>query len=159
MKILKSIWKAVSPDLSARLRESGLAGARGRLAGRADALKTVFRYLKTLYTRNTGEAMLAQAMESDFAVVLAEWGILEPEADRVASLLRREAALFGLLSVWAFGYLAQSAWTADFGMAFWAVALAAFPSVTGLTAARLWRAECLERRRFVPFRRWLALGW
>ena len=90
------------------------------------------------------------ALEEDFKLVLAAWGITEADIPGVISALRLRLLVFLAPALACF---AAAAWSHS-PLSFLSLACIAPPCLLGMVTT-LWRISILRHRRFTPLCRWL----
>ena len=90
------------------------------------------------------------ALEEDFTLVLAAWGMAEADIPGVVSALRLRLLVFAVPML---ACLIMAAWSHS-PLSFLSLACIAPPCLLG-TVTTLWRISLLRHRRFTPLCRWL----
>ncbi len=120
------------------------------LSGRHVAgLRGDFRSRLAAFRRHRAASEQA-ALEEDFKLVLAAWGMTEADIPGVISALRLRLLV---LAVPMLACLVAAAWSHS-PLSFLSLACIAPPCLLGLVTA-LWRISILRNRRFTPLCRWL----
>ena len=121
-----------------------------RLSGRHVAgLRGDFRSRMTAFRRHRAAEEQA-ALEEDFNLVLAAWGMAETDIPGVISALRLRLPVF---AVPVLACLITAAWSHS-PVSFLSLACIAPPCLLGMVTT-LWRISILRHRRFTPLCRWL----
>lgn len=120
------------------------------LSGRHVAgLRGDFRSRLAAFRRNRAASEQA-ALEEDFNLVLAAWGMADADIPGVISALRLRLLVF---LAPALACLLAAAWSHS-PLAFLSLACIAPPCLLGMVTT-LWRISILRNRRFTPLCRWL----
>ena len=120
------------------------------LSGRHVAgLRGDFHSRMVAFRRNRAASEQA-ALEEDFKLVLAAWGITEADIPGVISALRLRLLVFLAPALACF---AAAAWSHS-PLSFLSLACIAPPCLLGMVTT-LWRISILRHRRFTPLCRWL----
>ena len=120
------------------------------LSGRHVAgLRGDFRSRLAAFRRNRAASEQA-ALEEDFSLVLAAWGIADADIPGVISALRLRLPVFAVPML---ACLITAAWSHS-PVSFLSLACVAPPCLLGMVTT-LWRISILRRRRFTPLCRWL----
>ena len=120
------------------------------LSGRHVAgLRGDFRSRLAAFRRNRTPSEQA-ALEGDFHLVLAAWGMADADIPGVISALRLRLLVF---LAPALACLLAAAWSHS-PLAFLSLACIAPPCLLGMVTT-LWRISILRNRRFTPLCRWL----
>ena len=90
------------------------------------------------------------ALEEDFTLVLAAWGMADADIPGVVSALRLRLLVFAVPML---ACLIMAAW-AHRPLSFLSLACIAPPCLLGMVTT-LWRISLLRHRRFTPLCRWL----
>ena len=121
-----------------------------RLSGRqVTGLRGDFRSRMAAFRRNRA-ASEQTALEGDFTLVLAAWGMADADIPGVISALRLRLLVFLAPALACF---ATAAWSHS-PLAFLSLACIAPPCLLGIITT-LWRISILRHRRFTPLCRWL----
>ena len=123
------------------------------LSGRhVTGLRGDFRSRMAAFRRNRA-ASEQTALEGDFTLVLAAWGMADADIPGVIRVLRLRVPLFiapvvlcALAAIWQRTMLSVIA-----------LCLVSLPCLLGILTT-LWRISLLRNRRFLPFGRWLLQG-
>ena len=115
-----------------------VAGLRGDLRSRLAAF------------RRHRSAEEQAALEKDFTLVLAAWGIADADIPAVVSALRPRLMVFAFPALVC---LVAAAWSQSL-VTWLSLACVAPPCLLGFVTA-LWRISILRNRRFTPLCRWL----
>ena len=115
-------------------------------------LRSGFRSRLAAFRRNRAASEQA-ALEEDFNLVLAAWGIADADIPGVISALRLRLPVF---AVPVLACLITAAWSHS-PVSFLSLACIAPPCLLGMVTT-LWRISLLRNRRFLPFGRWLLQG-
>lgn len=100
--------------------------------------------------RNHRSVSEQTALEEDFALVLAAWGMAEADIPGVVSILRLRLLVF---LAPALAGLILTAWSHSL-LSFLSLACIVPPCLFGMVTT-LWRISILRNRRFTPLCRWL----
>ena len=120
------------------------------LSGRHVAgLRGDFRSRLAAFRRNRAASEQA-ALEEDFSLVLAAWGIADADIPGVISALRLRLLVFLAAAL---ACLLAVAWSHS-PLSFLSLACIAPPCLLGMVTT-LWRISILRHRRFTPLCRWL----
>lgn len=120
------------------------------LSGRHVAgLRGDFHSRLAAFRRNRAASEQA-ALEEDFDLVLAAWGMADADIPGVISALRLRLLVF---LAPALACLLVGAWSHS-PLSFLSLACIAPPCLLGMVTT-LWRISLLRHRRFTPLRRWL----
>ena len=120
------------------------------LSGRhVTGLRGDFRSRMAAFRRNRA-ASEQTALEGDFTLVLAAWGMADADIPGVISALRLRLLVFLAPALACF---ATAAWSHS-PLAFLSLACIAPPCLLGMVTT-LWRISILRHRRFTPLCRWL----
>ena len=120
------------------------------LSGRhVTGLRGDFRSRMAAFRRNRA-ASEQTALEGDFTLVLAAWGMADADIPGVISALRLRLLVFLAPALACF---ATAAWSHS-PLAFLSLACIAPPCLLGIITT-LWRISILRHRRFTPLCRWL----
>ena len=120
------------------------------LSGRHVAvLRGDFRSRLAAFRRNRAASEQA-ALEEDFSLVLAAWGIADADIPCVISALRLRLPVFAVPML---ACLITAAWSHS-PVSFLSLACVAPPCLLGMVTT-LWRISILRHRRFTPLCRWL----
>ena len=120
------------------------------LSGRhVTGLRGDFRSRMAAFRRNRA-ASEQTALEGDFTLVLAAWGMADADIPGVISDLRLRLLVFLAPALACF---ATAAWSHS-PLAFLSLACIAPPCLLGIITT-LWRISILRHRRFTPLCRWL----
>ena len=120
------------------------------LSGRHVAgLRGDFRSRLAAFRRNRAASEQA-ALEEDFSLVLAAWGIADADIPGVISALRLRLPVFAVPML---ACLITAAWSHS-PVSFLSLACVAPPCLLGMVTT-LWRISTLRHRRFTPLCRWL----
>lgn len=120
------------------------------LSGRhVTGLRGDFRSRMAAFRRNRA-ASEQTALEGDFTLVLAAWGMTDADIPGVISALRLRLLVFLAPALACF---ATAAWSHS-PLAFLSLACIAPPCLLGIITT-LWRISILRHRRFTPLCRWL----
>lgn len=120
------------------------------LSGRHVAgLRGDFRSRLAAFRRHRAASEQA-ALEEDFTLVLAAWGMADADIPGVVSALRLRLLVF---LVPALACLLAAAWSHS-PLSFLSLACIAPPCLLGMVTT-LWRISLLRHRRFTPLCRWL----
>lgn len=120
------------------------------LSGRhVTGLRGDFRSRMAAFRRNRA-ASEQTALEGDFTLVLAAWGMADADIPGVISALRLRLLVFLAPALACF---ATAAWSHS-PLAFLLLACIAPPCLLGIITT-LWRISILRHRRFTPLCRWL----
>ena len=120
------------------------------LSGRHVAgLRGDFHSRMAAFRRNRAASEQA-ALEEDFTLVLAAWGMAEADIPGVISALRLRLLVF---LAPALACLLAAAWSHS-PLSFLSLACIAPPCLLGMVTT-LWRISLLRHRRFTPLCRWL----
>ena len=115
-------------------------------------LRSGFRSRLAAFRRNRAASEQA-ALEKDFTLVLAAWGIADADIPGVISALRLRLPVFAVPML---ACLITAAWSHS-PVSFLSLACVAPPCLLGMVTT-LWRISLLRNRRFLPFGRWLLQG-
>ena len=120
------------------------------LSGRhVTGLRGDFRSRMAAFRRNRA-ASEQTALEGDFTLVLAAWGMADADIPGVISALRLRLLVFLAPALACF---ATAAWSHS-PVSFLSLACIAPPCLLGMVTT-LWRISILRHRRFTPLCRWL----
>ena len=120
------------------------------LSGRHVAgLRGDFRSRLAAFRRNRAASEQA-ALEEDFSLVLAAWGIADADIPGVISALRLRLPVFAVPML---ACLITAAWSHS-PLSFLSLACVTPPCLLGMVTT-LWRISILRHRRFTPLCRWL----
>lgn len=120
------------------------------LSGRHVAgLRGDFHSRMAAFRRNRAASEQA-ALEEDFTLVLAAWGMAEADIPGVISALRLRLLVFAVPML---ACLLVGAWSHS-PLSFLSLACIAPPCLLGMVTT-LWRISLLRHRRFTPLCRWL----
>ena len=120
------------------------------LSGRHVAgLRGDFRSRMAAFRRNRAASEQA-ALEGDFDLVLAAWGMADADIPGVVSALRLRLLVFAIPML---ACLLAAAWSHS-PLSFLSLACIAPPCLLGMVTT-LWRISLLRHRRFTPLCRWL----
>ena len=120
------------------------------LSGRHVAgLRGDFRSRMAAFRRNRAASEQA-ALEGDFDLVLAAWGMADADIPGVVSALRLRLLVFAVPIL---ACLIMEAWSHS-PLSFLSLACIAPPCLLGMVTT-LWRISLLRHRRFTPLCRWL----
>ena len=120
------------------------------LSGRHVAgLRGDFRSRLAAFRRNRAASEQA-ALEEDFSLVLAAWGIADADIPGVISALRLRLPVFAVPML---ACLITAAWSHS-PVSFLSLACVAPPCLLGMVTT-LWRISILRHRRFTPLCSWL----
>ena len=120
------------------------------LSGRHVAgLRGDFRSRLAAFRRNRAASEQA-ALEEDFSLVLAAWGIADADIPGVISALRLRLPVFAVPML---ACLITAAWSHS-PVSFLSLACVAPPCLLGMVTT-LWRISILRNRHFTPLCRWL----
>ena len=112
-------------------------------------LRSGFRSRLAAFRRNRAASEQA-ALEKDFTLVLAAWGIADADIPGVISALRLRLLVFLAAAL---ACLLAVAWSHS-PLSFLSLACIAPPCLLGMVTT-LWRISILRHRRFTPLCRWL----
>ena len=112
-------------------------------------LRSGFRSRLAAFRRNRTASEQA-ALEEDFTLVLASWGIADADIPGIISALRLRLPVF---AVPVLACLITAAW-AQSPVAYISLACIVPPCLLGMVTT-LWRISILRHRRFTPLCRWL----
>lgn len=120
------------------------------LSGRHVAgLRGDFHSRMAAFRRNRAASEQA-ALEEDFTLVLAAWGMADADIPGVVSALRLRLLVFAVPIL---ACLIMAAWSHS-PLSFLSLACIAPPCLLGMVTT-LWRISILRNRRFTPLCRWL----
>ncbi|WP_300907047.1 hypothetical protein [uncultured Desulfovibrio sp.] len=120
------------------------------LSGRHVAgLRGDFHSRMAAFRRNRAASEQA-ALEEDFTLVLAAWGMADADIPGVVSALRLRLLVFAFPAL---ACLLAAAWSHS-PLSFLSLACIAPPCLLGMVTT-LWRISILRHRRFTPLCRWL----
>lgn len=120
------------------------------LSGRHVAgLRGDFHSRMAAFRRNRAASEQA-ALEEDFTLVLAAWGMADADIPGVVSALRLRLLVFAVPML---ACLIMAAWSHS-PLSFLSLACIAPPCLLGMVTT-LWRISILRHRRFTPLCRWL----
>ena len=125
---------------------SSLLAVAGESRQHLAELRSGFR---SAFRRNRAASEQA-ALEEDFNLVLAAWGIADADIPGVISALRLRLPVF---AVPVLACLITAAWSHS-PVSFLSLACIAPPCLLGMVTT-LWRISILRHRRFTPLCRWL----
>lgn len=123
---------------TASLSRRHVAGLRGDFRSRLAAF------------RRHRAASEQAALEKDFTLVLAAWGIAEADIAAVVTALRLRLPVFAVPTL---ACLIAAAWSHSL-VSFLTLCFVAPPCLLGMVTT-LWRISILRNRRFTPLCRWL----
>ncbi len=112
-------------------------------------LRSGFRSRLTAFRRHRAVSEQA-ALEEDFKLVLAAWGMTEADIPGVISALRLRLLVFAFPAL---ACLVVAAWSQSL-VTWLPLACIAPPCLLGMVTT-LWRISILRSRRFTPLCRWL----
>ena len=112
-------------------------------------LRSGFRSRLAAFRRNRTASEQA-ALEEDFSLVLAAWGIADADIPGVISALRLRLPVFAVPML---ACLITAAWSQS-PVAYISLACIVPPCLLGMVTT-LWRISVLHHRRFTPLCRWL----
>ncbi len=112
-------------------------------------LRSGFRSRLAAFRRNRTASEQA-ALEEDFTLVLASWGIADADIPGIISALRLRLPVF---AVPVLACLITAAWSQS-PVAYISLACIVPPCLLGMVTT-LWRISILRHRRFTPLCRWL----
>ena len=121
------------------------------LSGRHVAgLRGDFHSRMAAFRRNRAASEQA-ALQEDFKLVLAAWGMTEADIPGVISALRLRLLVFAVPML---ACLIATAWSGNRPLSLLSLACIAPPCLLGMVTT-LWRISILRNRRFTPLCRWL----
>lgn len=112
-------------------------------------LRSGVRSRLSAFRRNRAASEQA-ALEEDFTLVLAAWGMADADIPGVVSALRLRLLVFAVPIL---ACLIMAAWSHS-PLSFLSLACIAPPCLLGMVTT-LWRISILRHRRFTPLCRWL----
>lgn len=112
-------------------------------------LRSGVRSRLAAFRRNRAASEQA-ALEEDFTLVLAAWGMVDADIPVVVSALRLRLLVFAIPML---ACLLTAAWSHS-PLSFLSLACIAPPCLLGMVTT-LWRISILRHRRFTPLCRWL----
>lgn len=128
---------------------SSLLAVAGESRQHLAELRSGFRSRLAAFRRNRAASEQA-ALEEDFNLVLAAWGIADADIPGVISALRLRLPVF---AVPVLACLITAAWSQS-PVAYISLACIVPPCLLGMVTT-LWRISILRHRRFTPLCRWL----
>ena len=128
---------------------SSLLAVAGESRQHLAELRSGFRSRLAAFRRNRAASEQA-ALEEDFSLVLAAWGIADADIPGVISALRLRLPVF---AVPVLACLITAAWSQS-PVAYISLACIVPPCLLGMVTT-LWRISVLHHRRFTPLCRWL----
>lgn len=128
---------------------SSLLAVAGESRQHLAELRSGFRSRLAAFRRNRAASEQA-ALEEDFNLVLAAWGIADADIPGVISALRLRLPVFAVPML---ACLITAAWSQS-PVAYISLACIVPPCLLGMVTT-LWRISVLHHRRFTPLCRWL----
>ena len=128
---------------------SNLLAVAGESRQHLAELRSGFRSRLAAFRRNRAASEQA-ALEEDFNLVLAAWGIADADIPGVISALRLRLPVFAVPML---ACLITAAWSQS-PVAYISLACIVPPCLLGMVTT-LWRISVLHHRRFTPLCRWL----
>ena len=128
---------------------SSLLAVAGESRQHLTELRSGFRSRLAAFRRNRAASEQA-ALEEDFSLVLASWGIADADIPGIISALRLRLPVF---AVPVLACLITAAWSQS-PVAYISLACIVPPCLLGMVTT-LWRISILRHRRFTPLCRWL----
>ena len=128
---------------------SSLLAVAGESRQHLAELRSGFRSRLAAFRRNRAASGQA-ALEEDFNLVLAAWGIADADIPGVISALRLRLPVFAVPML---ACLITAAWSQS-PVAYISLACIVPPCLLGMVTT-LWRISVLHHRRFTPLCRWL----
>ena len=128
---------------------SSLLAVAGESRQHLAELRSGFRSRLAAFRRNRTASEQA-ALEEDFTLVLASWGIADADIPGVISALRLRLPVFAVPML---ACLITAAWSQS-PVAYISLACIVPPCLLGMVTT-LWRISVLHHRRFTPLCRWL----
>ena len=128
---------------------SSLLAVAGESRQHLAELRSGFRSRLAAFRRNRTASEQA-ALEEDFTLVLASWGIADADIPGVISALRLRLPVFAVPML---ACLITAAWSQS-PVAYISLACIVPPCLLGMVTT-LWRISILRHRRFTPLCRWL----
>ena len=129
---------------------SSILAAAGESRQHLAELRAGVRSLLAAFQQHRG-ASEQTALEEDFKLVLAAWGMTEADIPGVISALRLRLLVFAVPML---ACLITAAWSESRPLSFLSLACIAPPCLLGMVTT-LWRISILRNRRFAPLCRWL----
>ena len=129
---------------------SSLLAVAGESRQHLAELRSGVRSRLSSFRRNRAASEQA-ALQEDFKLVLAAWGMTEADIPGVISALRLRLLVFAVPML---ACLIATAWSGNRPLSLLSLACIAPPCLLGMVTT-LWRISILRNRRFTPLCRWL----
>lgn len=129
---------------------SSILAAAGASRQHLAELRSGVRSRLAAFRQHRGASEQA-ALEEDFKLVLAAWGMTETDIPGVISALRLRLLVFAVPML---SCLIAAAWSGNRLLSFLSLACIAPSCLLGIVTT-LWRISILRNRRFTPLCRWL----